>query len=828
MTISPERTRARQVTAHGDTQAVAVLAWHNGQFSDACPQLALALPVRRRAHRPADRLHIICEPVAWSAQSEALIPAVIGLIQDTFARVDADDPIAAIAAALEAANDAVFQQNLASAPAERVAFGVTCLVIRDADLIIAQTPPTQLIIAQNGTPVALPDLDSWREHEQTELDEAAGLGLEPILTPALYRAALEPDDLITLCSANLAMLLASVGVGPLLGDDLLAARDYLITLIEQHYLPTASAAIFTPEFGSTAVAGSIALMEPTTPVAAAREDDDARYAPAMLHEESWFERSLREMRARTQVIAWPRHDNRRRATILPFRQTGEDQEQEPPYGTPSLPDALEQESAPAETAWADTAHEYADADEDDTYDEYDEDEGWDDDATGESAGYYHAPARPRRTLLQALFNPIAVAILGFGTALEHILPARQQHKRARYLEHSRDRVWPIGVLDRFERRRFQLSRLLPILVIAALVALAYLGVVGVRNQLRQAEAARFDQALARIAQAREAAVTATDRQAAHDQLLALPTNLAAIPNADKPGRPEQIAGERQAIAAALDRVDGVQRLPANARQVLAPLPATPAQGGPRPQLVVGNGQQFVLLNGVVYTVDGQARALKKILAKGDVADGVGVGQLLGIVWRIDSLFAFDDTHGYVRRGDGAWIAQPIAASGQKLTAVNSFDGNLYFLQAERGQIVKYRSGAYAQAPQPWSSTKINGDLGLALDMVTDQDIYVLLSDGRLLDLYQGDVKATYIPAVTPPLAGATAIAAAPGGSLLYVLDAREGRIVRLGRDGSGVVNYKAASSAQPFTNARDLAVDEQAGIVYLLTDDGVVSVQLPR
>jgi hypothetical protein len=231
---------------------------------------------------------------------------------------------------------------------------------------------------------------------------------------------------------------------------------------------------------------------------------------------------------------------------------------------------------------------------------------------------------------------------------------------------------------------------------------------------------------------------------------------------------------------------------------------------------------------VVYAVDSHAKALTKILAQGDVADGVGVGQILGIVWRIDSLFAFDEAHGYVRGGDGSWIAQPVAASGQKITAVNSYDGNLYFLQPERGQIVKYVSGAYAQAPQPWSSTRINGELGLALDMMIDQDIYVLLSDGRVLDLSQGDVKATYTPAVTPPLAGATAIAASPGGSLLYVLDAHEGRIVRLGRDGSGVVSYKAASGATPFTKARDLAVDEQASTVYLLTDDGIVSVQLPR
>jgi hypothetical protein len=216
-----------------------------------------------------------------------------------------------------------------------------------------------------------------------------------------------------------------------------------------------------------------------------------------------------------------------------------------------------------------------------------------------------------------------------------------------------------------------------------------------------------------------------------------------------------------------------------------------------------------------------------ILVKGDLIGGTAAGALLGITWRETNLFAYSETQGFVRDNAGAWTMSPLAANGRKATAVESFVGNLYILEAERGQIIKWAAGAFNQSPQPWSSSKTNADLNLAVDFTIDADIYALLSDGRVLDLYQGEVKAILSPAVVPPLAGATAIASTLEGKWLYLLDAREGRIVRMGRDGTQITVYKPAPGAKTFTNAREIAVDEKANTAYLLTDDGLVSVRLP-
>jgi hypothetical protein len=361
------------------------------------------------------------------------------------------------------------------------------------------------------------------------------------------------------------------------------------------------------------------------------------------------------------------------------------------------------------------------------------------------------------------------------------------------------------------------------------VAVLVIGVtltMSVRNRQIRAEQQRFDAALTQIGQQREAAVGASDKLAAYNQLLVLPEGLKAIVGADKPGRPERIAAEQTAIATAIDQVAGIERLPVSAIELVAAPPTGGVTGTGRMQLVAHAGQQYALIGGTVYSIDPRAKTLLRILGKGDSIGGTSVGQVVGIVWRIDTLFAFTETQGFTL-GTAGWTATPLAATGRKAVSVESFDGNLYFLEPERGQIVKFAAGSYAQTPQPWSSTKSTTDLSLALDFTIDRDIYILLSDGRILDYFQGELKTSFAPTTVPPLAGASAITTTEEGRWLYMIDPQDGRIIRVGRDGNLAGVYKPTDGAQSLVGAKDIAVDEATGTVYVLTAEGVVSVRLP-
>lgn len=69
------------------------------------------------------------------------------------------------------------------------------------------------------------------------------MGLQERIEPQLFRAALERDDLITLCSSNLAAVLAGEDLGPLVGDDPVAARGFLADLAARRHLDPAYAVV---------------------------------------------------------------------------------------------------------------------------------------------------------------------------------------------------------------------------------------------------------------------------------------------------------------------------------------------------------------------------------------------------------------------------------------------------------------------------------------------------------------------------------------------------------------------------------------------------------
>lgn len=861
MTISRERT----ATSLGTGTAYAQFGRRNGERDDRCPQIALGrVPGWPGEAQPDDYLYIICEPVEMTARAAPVGASIMAAIREAYAESERDDPVAAIAAAVSAANDALYAKNRAGAPGLRVFLGVTCLVIRDNDLIICQVPPTQAIVSQNGVPIALPALESWLDGYQPQGEgEPEALGMRAEIEPLLYRATLERDDLITLCSANLSAILAEEHLGPLVGDDPEAGRDFLADLAERRRLDPAYAVVLAPPLtelsslplGARAGDEDGALRRIGGPgIAGADEYDLIDYEdepdePASdeypvgvaAASKSWLERSLREMRERSRVIPWPRRKAPHNARVIPLRQ---DIDLDAAHGhwspdggdaeTGRADEAEHARQGPDTVAWrgwqgapSAVAAYGAEPDELDGAGWSDRDEATADDEFATPAGR----RSPRRAgLAETLGSIAALIVLVAGSAIERIAPAGRAARRTRDLEDRRGGAWPIGSLERWSgrgERRLPFGRWLPLVIVAAIVVAALTLVVSVRSQQARAAENRFATALAKIGAAREAAVNSPDRAGARAQILTLRPELDKIATGDQPDRAERVAAERAALAQALDRVEGIERLGPAQVQLLAATPAPAGAAASRPQIVLGDGQQFVLLNGVLYAVDGRAKTMTKILTKGDSVAGVSVGQLLGATWRIDSLLAFDESHGYLRDATGSWRALPLAATGRKVTAADTFDGNLYLLEAERGQIGKFPSGGYASVPQPWSSAKTNGELALALDMTIDKDIYVLLSDGRILDFYQGELKGTLAPATVPPLAGASAIHAAPDGKALYLVDPKEGRIVRVARDGNVTGAFKAAEGAHSFVGARELAVDEAAGIAYLLTDEGLLSVRLP-
>jgi hypothetical protein len=315
MTISQERTVLTATTAGRVEFATA-----GARRGTDCPWLVRG--EIRREGGVREQLYIIAEPTE-PTQRSGMSAKFIAAIRDVYAASTHDDPIVALTAAIEAANDALFHSNRSTAPGLRVVLGLTCLVLRDQDLIICQVPPTQLLLAQNGAPVILPSFDSWRaDYQPHNAGDQQGLGATETATPNLYRAVLEEGDLIVLCSTNLARILAAdgeEGLGPLLGNDPHEAAEFLRDRAERDGLDPAYGVVIAPMPSASATT----LAEATGRDEIEAEGwDDPEERPIRSHTgERWIDRRLNEMRDWSRVIPWPRRGGGR---VVPLRRSREE------------------------------------------------------------------------------------------------------------------------------------------------------------------------------------------------------------------------------------------------------------------------------------------------------------------------------------------------------------------------------------------------------------------------------------------------------------------------------------------------------------------------
>ncbi len=118
--------------------------------------------------------------------------------------------------------------------------------------------------------------------------------------------------------------------------------------------------------------------------------------------------------------------------------------------------------------------------------------------------------------------------------------------------------------------------------------------------------------------------------------------------------------------------------------------------------------------------------------------------------------------------------------------LDNYDGNLYVLNGEMGQVLKYYRNSYEMRPESWLKDPSRAQAQSATDMAIDGSIYLLLNDGKSVQvLSKGALERTLVYRVYPPTvfpAGITVDLLNLEGRYLYVVDLY-GRIVQLRKEG---------------------------------------------
>ena len=749
-------------------------------------------------------LAVILEPLHQEPGTVEVARTLLALLQHAAWQITdqatLDDLGQVLADAFEAANRWLLGLNAGRDRAAWHRFGAACALFRGHDLLIAQVLPSQVLVGQEQELYAFPGRDAPPGEEYTPLGQCRNV------QPSLYYTRLAPGDTVVLGHQELCAALAEHSPEVVLGSD----PERIVRLLEelacQQGAPAAHAVALTVRAERRA---------PTRPL--------RRLADLLVH--LLPEETARRLGSKAGTKWLGVAVDPALETVQTRRGVNGGVETQHEVlrdrGSCSRSRRFHDDSPPPDEPWADeakTAGRCWDASTDPGHDAAEGDVG-------------HRAGR-RRTLVDLLAG-LAIAFLAVMLGLWQLAARR----RRRLALPPDDGTFGLPRLQRFDDTiqfpdlgpvRRQLPRL-PVSRLTGLVAISLIGVLtsalalSIHSDRERARQERFEALVQSAVQERMLAEQSSDPVLARAYLSTADARLDAA--AELGLDPSRVEQERHAVRMALDRLLKIHRL--ESIQVLGGVP--PAPEGVTPRLFFGNGQLY-LLTDALYRLDSGGTRLIKLLEPGAVVGGVPVGTLLGAAWGEGAPVAFDGTSAYLfDPATAQWSRVPVGTFGAPYTgvaAVGTFDGNLYLLLPEPGQILRFLAGAYASQPQDWTGGQFLDYLSSAVDMEIDGRIYVLEPDGTVATFFRGALEGEAAPQIDPPVVHAVALSVQPDRPYRYVAD-REGRILRLAPDGTLVQQFLAADDAPPLGPIRDLVVDDVLGIAYVLTDQALLSVRLP-
>lgn len=182
--------------------------------------------------------------------------------------------------------------------------------------------------------------------------------------------------------------------------------------------------------------------------------------------------------------------------------------------------------------------------------------------------------------------------------------------------------------------------------------------------------------------------------------------------------------------------------------------------------------------------------------------------------------------------EGVFAVNEQNGEGQKLIAREGIWGNItdmafyndnvYLLDAGNQQIWKYsKEGGNYTAGKNVIADEDKSSFITGNDIVIDGSVWVAGS-GTIVRITNGKIAKYTVPDLSEGFGSFLRIATTLDSKQLYILDKEKHRVVVAGKDGKLVREYASES----FNNVVDIAVDEKANILYLLTENKILSIPL--
>jgi len=813
------------------------------------------------------QLYIITEADQDIARGRDACQLVIKTIRKQFYEDSSYSVTSSLRKAISTANTTLYQHNFDVLAPKRAVVGVTCAVIKDNDLYLAQVAPTQSYMLTEGKLRALPITPSWNSAHvsTTPFFKPGALGASLSIEPDFYRAVLRPGDALLLCSSNLSRLLSHDEVLRLLRSaDPADMIERLLTLCKQNSLPEAHGVV-------AAIHSPLSPAAQAAPLSRAGVSERGRFALHTVGD--WATRFTREA---ARIVKGPQARKRQQQSEHRHAQERRAQEQlstppdeprmspkPPPAPRPldmgeSLDQQINQARQERSLARGMTSRPASEEQPPSMF-------------LGEGGYLPPAPVERRidlsdtpgmatlgRTSRQrSEHTPAADQTLGerAASAIAQAAGAITSAGRRRRLRRPPPSSMPQarrqqGLSYRRQRPPF------PFLLLALLVSLVGLlilyGVnVSRENALRQADDSlvRAEQVVASVREAPDNAAAQARLDEAAAALAEVRASRVVTATQENRRRYEGLQSEYQRALAAIQKLNYFSDLTEIATHPLAGGRFDSVVIPPPPQGITNTeafGSLYILDSnaGLLYRLPKTGGALEPFLRPDDSFGGLRVGVIKSQAWRVDDIVTVAQSvengpFAFYFRTSGGWSFSNLAGSeewgrvGKHFRAVN-YEGNLYIWGATPGQVLKYFSGRYGEFPTPWIQNDAGHKPDSAIDLAVDGKVYLLQPDGHIHIFAAGAFEREIAPpTLTPPLVTPAGffLTGPPESGMIFLVDTNNERIIQLDKQTGALIQQIRANPDGPLhlDQLTSIYVDDSASrpMLYLVNGDQILRGSLP-
>ncbi len=754
---------------------------------------------------------------------------------------------ASLRRAIIAANQGLYEYNVAHLPQQRISFGMTCAVIRGSDLYIAQILPAQTYILSEGQMRSIPAGPLWRQTQQiTSASISNGLlGGSLSVEPEFYRAPLLQREGVILVTSNMARLLGRDDMAPIMrsGNVALMAEGMHTVLRDTAVGDVYGIAVMLDIMADEQVQATSSFSSITQQLMVATDNTGLWFSQLV----QW----VRTLLIGSQERRFLQSGSKYRGIVREEQQRMTRQPPEVPYSIDPIPnpaplnlgDSIELQVE--RMARVDTVKNRTERPQ-----QVIEAVDVEVPSTPLDTDYRATPGRYRTHQTQ----PIKYSEL-IGTVFQRLMSKRwfrfPTPTQRRMQSVSRDE----GLSYRKQKLPFPWAMLS--LMCAVIAVLFFYGT----NVARENRLQRSENSIVSAEMAVQSISDAVNENDAEQRIEAARTMLTDL---QQSGVFTATTSNRQRYFSMTNRIEKAERV-VQRRSLLEDIQVVaqhPLKSGvftsvvvPPPTMSIENASNFEMIYlydsnaGILYDVPRQGGTPTPMLQPNTQIGDVTVAKVFDIAWRIDGIIAIAQSANngpyiYFFRNGNAWNYSILAGSmewnpSERSMRVQSFGGNLYVWGVTQSNVLRYLSTQFGDFPTPWIQNDSGQSIDTAVDMGIDGHIYLLMPSGsikvftQVADGERGYERTILLPAITPPLRSVSRMVVTGEGDAgyFYLVDSYGGRIIQIEKRSGKFIQQIVIPSESEYSmdNLTSVAVDESQArpILYFVNGGTLYKAPLP-